>query len=690
VSRRLDPVIRLAGLAAVLLVLASGATADEIVLRSGKKHEGFVREQGRELHLNVYGCSVPEMTLGLQRFRAVDVREVRPRPAAVHVHRGLAELGARDVERRVDLLRFAQGQRLHDEVERLAAEILAIDMAHAEALAAFGGAEKWTARQRGDPALDRRLAADLRAVLRLESGAARRTQAERIARVHGYAPGAGVIERMAASAQRDRGLAERPLRLGGKGLDGATYALYVPSAYDATRPTPLLIALHGGGIMHEEGERTRGSARDALAYYLEGAQALGWLLACPTALEAPWPTARNHALIDAVFEEVSTRWNVDLARVHLAGQGGGGDGAWYHATRRGERYASVSVAAAGKPLGATTLAQKTAIWMYHGEADEVVPADPVRKTADALLRTSADFAYCELPREGHGFAPAAKRDLLRFVAPRRRQRAKSAWPRSSLDEPASREAIEVFGDPAAAWGIGFDASTPAEALVGILRAGRTDAEFAARALLERHVGERADLAPAVRKVLEDRAVPRAGRIWAAWLCGRWRDPEAVGVLGDTLRTAKDARLLRTCAEAVGRIGSPDNRQDLRWALSDVSAGFRALAGDRVVHQQLERTCRLGAAIADAVGRTAKGDEDFFADLEEHLVRHVLMDRRRVVFDPESGEDPSAARAHLAEALARAYRRLGAEKTLYDMLLEAVKRDKTATAAVLRGMRQPVR
>ena len=62
------------------------------------------------------------------------------------------------------------------------------------------------------------------------------------------------------------------------------------------------------------------------------------------------------------------------------------------------------------------------------------------------------------------------------------------------------------------------------------------------------------------------------------------------------------------------------------------------------------------------------------------------DRREVVFNAESGEDPSDPRALLAETLARSYRRLGAEQTLFDMLHEAVRKDEAALAAVRRGMR----
>ncbi len=314
-----------------------------------------------------------------------------------------------------------------------------------------------------------------------------------------------------------------------------------------------------------------------------------------------------------------------------------------------------------------------------------MPVAPVRKTAAALLRQKADFVYCELPREPHGLAPAARRDMFRFIAPKRRRRARTAWPASSFAVPSSSAALKVFGDPALAWGIGLPEEADGAALIQILAAGRTDAEHAARRLADAASLREGAVLARVRTILRDPAKPQDGRVWATWLLGRVRDPEAVAPLGDVLRSAKDPRLLRVAADAVGRIGSEDSAQDLRWALSDLSKRFRSLKGKRVSYQDWERTCRLGAAIAGAIGQCVKQGDAFLPELEENIVRHVLMDRRPILAVARNGEDPSEPRSTLAEALARAYRMLKAEPTLFDMLRMAVKDDAAATRAVLRGM-----
>lgn len=669
-----------------VLCWSTDAAADEVVLTNGKVLRGFPREQGREIRLNVYGCSVAEMTLGVRRLRRIDVREIRPVPFTDFLQRTLEELAPLDTVRRLDLMRRAQSARERAWARRLAAEVLRFDPANGEALKVLGGQAKWDARKRGDPLLDVRLARELRRLLQRESGAERRVEAGRLARRYGYKPGPDVIERMVRSAGADRGLLrDIPLSLDASEYGQARYTLYVPDSYDPLVPRPLLLALHGGGIMHEKGTSVRGSAKDALAHYLEGARALGWFLLCPDAVEAPWTTSRNAAFLASALAEVTALWNIDLERVHLAGQGGGGNGVWYMASRKAGQFASVSVASAGKPMSAGSVASKSALWMYHGEADEVVPVAPVRKAAAALLRTKADFVYCELPREGHGLAPGARRDLFRYIAPKRRRRAKSAWPRGSFGLPSSKKAIATFGDPASAWGLGLPQDADAATLLELLAAGRMDAEHAARQLREKFSAQRDTLGPAVRKLVRERERPPAARVWAAWLCGAWHDPAAVNELGDTLRSSQERRLLRFAARSVGQIGSPDSTQDLRWALADISKRHRAVEGKTIPYQAFQHACRLGAAVAEAIGLCVTEPDEIFGELEEALVRHILMDRRQILFSAENGEDPTVPRSLLAEALAGAYRRLHAERTLFDMLRSALRADPAALQAMMRGL-----
>ncbi len=675
-------------LVAVALAVGGGqrAAADELVTRDNKVHRGYVFQGGgEEMRLNEFGCSVPAMTLGIRRFRKRDVLEVRYDADSSGFFRQLDTLRPDDAAGRLALMRWALGRRLKNEAQRAAAELLLLDPKNEEALKVLRGEAKWQQLRKGHLHLDRQLTSGLRSIIRLDSGEARRTASERLARDTGAAVPAHLVERMARSLHQDRGVTNKvPITRRNADFPGGTYSLFVPLAYDPLEPLPLLVALHGGGIMQAE-DKVVGSGRDAVARFQAGAEASGMILVAPTAVEAPWKTTVNADWIQNVIAEVASLWSVDLNRVHVVGHSGGGDGAWFFGSRYAEQLASVGVAAAGAPSGHGTIVGKgTGLWMYHSDDDDVVPLAPVEKVARRLLKSKEDFVFCLLPKEGHGFPPAAAADLFRYIKPRRRAKAASAWPQWSFARAPDKHEIEAFGDPAGGWGATLPSNPSFEDLLAIVRAGRVDAEPAARVLASGFRGPSEDRA-SVHALVMERKHPVFARAWAAWLLGRWQDPEAVNVLGDVLRSESDAFLLKQAALSVARLGSADNIEDVRWALSDNARRFKGLRGQTVTYVDYERTCNLGAALAEAMGRIAKGKaKEVQADLEQTLVIDILRDRRRVLHRRENGENPGRLKAALAEALARTYRSIDAERTLFDMLAAVVKRDPLARQAVQRG------
>ena len=501
----------------LLLLLPTLGAAQEIETRDGDVHRGHTFPAGQEVRLNPYGSTAAAMTLGERRLRARDILEVREDPTTTGFFRQLDMLRTGDRDGHIRLLRWAQTRRLRPEIQRAAAEVLRIDATNAEALKAIKGADKFEALRRGHLELDPGRRQALRTLIRLESGQARRVGAAKFSGPNALS--AHYVERMASSLYRDRGLvSEVPLRIGAEDFPVATYDRFVPADYDPVVPRPLLIALHGGGIRTAKGTPVVGSGRDAMALFRPGAERHGFILVAPSAVEAPWPTSRNEKFVDAVMQQVLARWNIDLERIHLVGQGGGGDGVWHIASRGADRFASVGVAAAAAPKAYTAIASRTALWMYHGAEDEIVPVDPVRKAAARLLKVKADFVYCELPDERHGFAPAAEKDWFYFATPRRRGKAKLAFARSSLELAPTKAEIEALGHPGGGWGFGLPAGLTVEALLARVGAGRYDSEPAARALAQRGLSEEERVS--LRSLVQDRKASLPGRAWGAWLLGR--------------------------------------------------------------------------------------------------------------------------------------------------------------------------
>lgn len=126
------------------------------------------------------------------------------------------------------------------------------------------------------------------------------------------------------------------------------YRLYLPSAYDGSRPMPLLVALHGTGGDHNkyfDHEAYRGGI------YKSEAEKRGIVVLCPNGADAQGrPTewrgvGELHVL--AALDDVQRRFRIDPERIVCTGQSMGGTGTTYLCCRYPDLFA------AGIPLAST-------------------------------------------------------------------------------------------------------------------------------------------------------------------------------------------------------------------------------------------------------------------------------------------------------------------------------------------------
>ncbi|MFM8385574.1 MAG: HEAT repeat domain-containing protein [Planctomycetia bacterium] len=677
----------------LLCALPGSLPADTLVLEGGRTLRGHVVRTATEVLFNPYRSQAPSMTFGQRRLALAEVKRIEPDEDEGTLHAALERALAQPAAARDEALRAlwatARRRSMRDLATRVAEQGLALGMTDADLLKQVGGPERWSARRRGDVRLDAVLAARVAGLLSVPRSPERAAALVRLAGETGLVLDLRHVERMARSLDEPVGvLEEQPLAWPVTGVPAsARFTLYVPPDLHPLVPAPLVIALHGGGTL-ERPDRTRvvaGSGKDMLPLVLPGARQRGWLVLCPTALEAPWDTPAHRALLEAALAEVGARWNVDLARVHLVGVGEGAEGAWALGASMAERLASVAVAG-GPPSGlaSTLLGRGLCVWVGHGEADERFPVEPVRKLAARLVEQAA-FTYCELPEAGHGLAAEAEQDWYRAIEGRRNPRARDAWPQPSLALPPGEAEQAARGDLAAVGGAGLPGDMPAERLWDVLP--RAEGGAAAERLLALRPAGMRERASAL---LAQRDASRSVRTEAAWLLGELGDPQAGLVLGEVLRGSDDPALRLACARALRRLADPQSVEDLRWALQDAwQAHQRAsFTGGRVPLVAFERLVRLCGALVEALARVGQAAE-VGPDIEQALVLGALKDPRPVEGRRGPGASPSSLRADLVRSVARAYRTLGVEATLVDMLRATVRRDAAATEALVTGLREGV-
>lgn len=159
------------------------------------------------------------------------------------------------------------------------------------------------------------------------------------------------------------------------------YGFKAPAGYDPSRPTPLVLVLHGYSS----------SGLGQVQYFgmLDDADQHGYLLAYPDGLL----DSRNNrfwnatdfccnfdgravddvAYLGAVIDDVAEHYNVDLKRIYVAGHSNGGFMAYRLACDIGSRLAAIVSLAGAMPQGGQCLgASPVNVLQVHGDADQTI------------------------------------------------------------------------------------------------------------------------------------------------------------------------------------------------------------------------------------------------------------------------------------------------------------------------------
>jgi predicted peptidase len=195
------------------------------------------------------------------------------------------------------------------------------------------------------------------------------------------------------------------------GRDTMPYRLFVPNGYDAQKKYPLIVWLHGaGGVGRDNlrqivGDQIPGThkwtqpATQAKypAFVLAPQSADGWGAQPkgPDTLGAPL------ALVVGILDSLENEFGIDRHRIYVTGQSDGGYAVWDLITKRPERVAAaIAVCGGGNPARAARVATMP-IWVFHGDADNVVPVTASRQMVDAINKAGGHPRYTEYKGAGH-------------------------------------------------------------------------------------------------------------------------------------------------------------------------------------------------------------------------------------------------------------------------------------------------
>ena len=225
------------------------------------------------------------------------------------------------------------------------------------------------------------------------------------------------VDQAQGQTRTETGFLNRTVEIG-----GATYKyqVYVPADYNTTQRWPVILFLHGAGERGTDGlvQTQVGLAPRSAATQSAGRPSPSFRRSPPDSMWTGVPAQAAMLALERTMKDYAT----DPDRVYLTGLSMGGNGSFYLAYRYPEKFAAVvpicgwvtvfseewktfDVVAPGDEATAfDRLAQKltkTAVWIFHGEEDGVVPPEQSRKAAAAIMAVNPVAKFSEVPGVGH-------------------------------------------------------------------------------------------------------------------------------------------------------------------------------------------------------------------------------------------------------------------------------------------------
>lgn len=195
---------------------------------------------------------------------------------------------------------------------------------------------------------------------------------------------------------------ELQLKAGGS----VNYLIYLPDDYDSSKPTPMMLFLHGRGesfgplsLVAKWGPPRMAARGDQLKFILVSPQ-------CPK--EDRWEHDSQQKVLLELLDHIHSKYKVDSDRVYLTGLSLGGHGSWRLASDNPDRFAAVApVCGTGDPAKAKNLVTLP-VWAFHGDQDTAVPFDDTVKMVAAIKAAGGtSVQFTSLENVGHNSWSAA-------------------------------------------------------------------------------------------------------------------------------------------------------------------------------------------------------------------------------------------------------------------------------------------
>ena len=161
------------------------------------------------------------------------------------------------------------------------------------------------------------------------------------------------------------------------------YLKYLPKEYDGKKKFPLLLFLHGAG---ERGSDLEKVTKHGPPKLIKQGKQFPFVVISP---QCPKDTCWDANALDAMLDKIIESHAVDESRIYCTGLSMGGFGTWALGSTNPNRFAAFApICGGGVDRTAFNAFEmwKKPVWVFHGDADKVVPLEESERMVKALRR----------------------------------------------------------------------------------------------------------------------------------------------------------------------------------------------------------------------------------------------------------------------------------------------------------------
>jgi len=201
-----------------------------------------------------------------------------------------------------------------------------------------------------------------------------------------------------------------------------SYKVMFPENYDEAKQYPLLVFLHGAGERGSDNEKQLIHGKQFLIdnFHSGNNQAIVIAPQCPE--NSYWANSVRHQIGDkitfkigaadeptqtmktliALIQDWLSSGKVDTNRVYIGGLSMGGMGTLELLWRMPQTFSAAFPICGGGDLNKLPVyAKNTAVWLFHGDEDSVVPVENSRSIYNRLKELGCDVEYTEYKGINH-------------------------------------------------------------------------------------------------------------------------------------------------------------------------------------------------------------------------------------------------------------------------------------------------